>query len=118
MTQTRVTGEILLPSGAAVKASAVARVQLLDTSLVDAPASTVASTIIYDVASKLAKGEALTFELDCTINNPAVRYSVSVHVDQEGHGKVSLGDFVNGQSYPALTYGYPNVLSVQTVKVV
>ena len=117
MNKALVSGEIHLPAGVKVRASAIAHVHLLDTSLADAPSGVVASQHISDIAAKLAKGEALTFALQGPIGNERASYAVQVHIDLDGDGKVSLGDFVNAQSYPVITYGFPCRVSVQTVKV-
>lgn len=118
MAKTLVTGQILLPAGAAVKASAVAHVNLLDTSLADAPSSVVASAKRSDIAAGIARGEALTFALQGQLKSERASYCVEVHIDQEGDGKVRLGDFVNAQSYPVTSFGFPDHISVRTVKVV
>lgn len=117
MRKALVTGEILLPAGAGIKSSAVARVQLLDTSLADAPSVTIASQVVSGLASKLAKGGALAFSLAAENPDAQASYGVSVHIDQSGDGQVKPGDFVSTQSYPVITFGYPNRVCVQTVVV-
>lgn len=118
MSEERVTGEILLPKGCVVSAGATAHVQLLDTSMADAPSMLVAEQVINDIAARIARGEALTFELHGQVQSPHATYSVRVHIDQKGDGKVDLGDFVNKQSYPVITFGYPSHVVVQTAQVV
>lgn len=105
-----VTGEIELPVGVRLAAGAVIRVSLLDTSLADAP-----STMVDEQEIFVATQPALTFVLRCVEPNPGNNYSVRVHVDQDGDGRVSRGDFVNAQSYPVLTFGHPNHVTVRTV---
>ena len=117
MGKTLVTGEILLPAGASIKSSAVARVQLLDTSLADAPSVAIASQVVGAVATKLAKGGVLEFSLAAPNPDAQASYCVSVHIDQDGDGQIKPGDFVTTQSYPVITFGYPSRVRVQTVVV-
>ena len=34
-------------------------------------------------------------------------YAIRVHIDVDNNGKINPGDFVNMQSYPVITHGYP-----------
>ena len=40
------------------------------------------------------------------------RYEVSVLVDLDGDGKTGKGDYINKQSYPVLTKGFPDFAEV------
>jgi putative lipoprotein len=117
MAQLRVTGEVLLAAGSAVSARAVIHVHLLDTSLADAPSTVIASQVIDGIAGKIARGEALRFELHSPIQNRRASFSVSVHVDMDADGKVGPGDFINAQSYPVTTNGDPTQIIVKTMLV-
>lgn len=114
MRKARVTGEICLPVDARVNAKSLVRVQLLDTSLADAPALEVACQKIGGIEAKLARREMLRFDLTCDRVDPHASYSVQVHVDQNGDGNIKPGDFVNLESCPVITYGYPETVQVQT----
>jgi len=73
-------------------------VQVLDTTYADAPAQVVAHTSAH-VASD--EGETLqTVEIAFTPTGTA-DYRVRAHVDVDGDGAVSLGDFVTTAAYPA-----------------
>jgi uncharacterized lipoprotein YbaY len=39
-------------------------------------------------------------------------YAISIHIDVDNNGKINSGDFINMESYPVITHGYPkkNVL--------
>ncbi|HOZ96916.1 MAG TPA: YbaY family lipoprotein [Niabella sp.] len=52
------------------------------------------------------------FEIVCKDINPSDRYAIRVHIDIDRDGKVSRGDFINKQSYPVITFGYPNEISI------
>src|SRR6266498_3875269 len=78
-------------------ASAPLVIQVLDTTYADAPAQVVAHTSAH-VASE---GETLqTVEIAFTPTGTA-DYHVRAHVDVDGDGAVSLGDFVTTAAYPA-----------------
>jgi uncharacterized lipoprotein YbaY len=117
MSQPLVTGEILLPAHSVLPSRAVAYVHLLDTSLADAPSTIVAEQVIEDIAGRIARGEKIRFALYGEIQNLRASYSVSVHVDLDGDGPIGAGDYINVQSYPVITFGYPNHISVETVTV-
>lgn len=117
MSKALVTGEILLPAGASLKPSALARVQLLDTSLADAASVEVANQLVSGLAARLAKGETVEFSLVATHTDAQASYSVCVHIDQDGDGQIKPGDFVSTQNYPVITFGYPKRVCVQTVLV-
>jgi uncharacterized lipoprotein YbaY len=112
-----VTGEILLPAGVALPARAVAYVRLLDTSLADAPSITIAEQIIKDVAAQNAKWGSIKFALHGELRDARANYIVSVHVDVDLDGLVSVGDYISMQSYPVITFGYPDHVAVQTAQV-
>ena len=74
-------------------------VRLLDTTYADAPA-----TVVAEAQSHVEAGEG---ELVCSVELPAVAegtagYTVSAHVDVDGDGAVSSGDYVSTASYPVL----------------
>ena len=114
MSEPLVTGEILLPAGVVLPTRAVAYVRLLDTSLADAPSITVAEQIIKDVAAQNAKGRSIKFALYGELRDARASYTVSVHIDVDLDGLVSVGDYISMQSYPVISFGYPDYVAVQT----
>jgi uncharacterized lipoprotein YbaY len=94
-------------------ASAKAYVRLLNTSLADAASAAVAEQVIDHIST----GEKAAFILEPNSIDERDSYTVSVLVDLDGDGKVSKGDYISMQSYPVLTYGYPNELTVEVKKV-
>lgn len=44
--------------------------------------------------------------------DPRASYGVRVHIDVDGDGKVSQGDFISMQSYPVITFGHPSEVSI------
>lgn len=112
-----VSGEILFPNDSFLQDSAVGYIHLLDVSLADAPSFIVAEEVIEDIAERILKGETIKFALYGEIKNPRASYTVSVHIDLDGDGRVGRGDYINMQSYPVITFGHPNVIKMKVVKV-
>jgi uncharacterized lipoprotein YbaY len=91
---------------------AVIYVRLEDTSLADAPSRVVAEHVLTDVPARVTADGAIPFTLYVQQPDPRANYSVSVHVSMHGKGKtIRQGDYMNTESHPVLTFGYPaNVL--------
>jgi uncharacterized lipoprotein YbaY len=87
-------------------------IRLADTSLADAPSRVVSEQVLMELPpAGTAKGH-LSFALHGALPDPRASYSVSVHVDMQNDGKISQGDYINMQSYPVLTYGYPDRITL------
>jgi uncharacterized lipoprotein YbaY len=112
-----VSGEIVFAERPQLPPEATAYVQLLDTSAADAPSSKVAEQVLKNIAEKANQGEAIPFAIEGTIEGERVSYTISVHVDLDGDGRISQGDFINMQSYPVLTFGFPNHVSVEVRRI-
>jgi uncharacterized lipoprotein YbaY len=108
-----VKGQIKFAGSPDLPASAKAYVRLLNTSLADAASAAVAEQVIDHIST----GEKAAFILEPNSIDERDSYTVSVLVDLDGDGKVSKGDYISMQSYPVLTYGYPNELTVEVKKV-
>ena len=107
-----VTGIVKFEPGAAPPDGATVYVRLLDTSLIDVAAETVAQQVFEDVLwSSLPRG-GLEFCVQAACLHPRHRYEISVLVDCDSDGEISLGDYYTTQSYPVLTQGYPDRISV------
>jgi len=117
MSESLITGEILIPANTKIADTAVAYVHLLDTSRADAASTVISEQVIANVATKLSRGERIKFVLYGEIQNPQASYSVSVHIDVDADGQVGVGDYINVQSYPVATFGYPSHVEVKTVMV-
>ena len=112
-----VTGEIHFAQKPQLPSDAKAYVRLLDTSMADAPSRLVAETVLKDISQQANLGNPIPFALDGDPPDERRSYTISVLVDLDGDGKVSPGDFINTQSYPVLTFGYPNKVSVQVKQI-
>jgi uncharacterized lipoprotein YbaY len=117
VTQPLVTGEISIPADAALPAEAVAYVRLLDTTLADAPSITVAEVQLMGVALQIKQGKSINFVLVGEKPNLHASYTVSVHIDTDNSGQISIGDYITMQAYPVLTYGHPHHVVVEVKQV-
>jgi len=112
-----VSGEIQFAEQPHLPSDAKAYVRLSDVSMADAPSRLIAEQVLTDVAEKANSGKPIPFVLYDTIQDPQASYAISVLVDVDDDGRISRGDFINMQSYPVLTFGYPSHLTVQVKKV-
>lgn len=112
-----VKGEIKFAGKPELRTSAKTYVRLLDTSLADGPAKVVAEQVIEHIAGSLGKGEKVAFVLEPNSIDERSTYTVSVLVDLDGDGKISKGDYISMQSYPVLTHGYPNQVTIEVKRV-
>ena len=117
MSKSVVKGEIIFEGKPDLPASAKAYVRLLNTSLADAPSTTVAEQVIDHVARFVSKGEKVAFVLEADSINERDTYTVSVLVDIDGDGKISQGDYISMQSYPVLTFGSPSEVTIEVKKI-
>ena len=112
-----VQGEVHFEQPPNLPLGATAYVRLLDTSLADAPSSIVAEQVLTGIAADANAGRPLLFALYGTPPNARASYTVSIWVDVDSDGRISSGDYLTMQSYPVLTYGYPNQVTVQVRRV-
>ena len=108
MRKFRIAGEIKFAGRANLPPQATAYIRLLDTSLEDAPAETIVEEVLEDIARKVNENQAVKFILEGEIEDERGTYTVSAHIDADGNGRMTSGDFISMQSYPVLTHGNPD----------
>jgi hypothetical protein len=86
---------------------ATARIRLRDDTYEDAPAPTIATTVMTGFDPSGLTPFRLVGSVD-----PNKRYAVSVFVDMNGDDTTSLGDHWSMQSYPVVTDGWPRFVEV------
>lgn len=111
-----VEGEILL-EGARSFSGATAYVRIEDVGRADAASQVFAEQVMRNVSYTPGRDTQLKISLQGEAPNPQTSYSVSVHIDVDGDGQISRGDYISTQSYPVLTFGAPNRVSVQVQEV-
>ena len=112
-----VSGEILLGEEVQSFSSATIYVRLEDVSRVDAVATTVAEQVLRHVSHQAGHQSQVAIALRGTTADARARYAVRVHVDVDGDGHVSRGDYISMESYPVLTFGYPDRVTVRVREV-
>lgn len=112
-----VKGEITFEQDAPSFSGAVMHVYLENITVADMASEVVAECVERDVAfdSKVAKG--LLFSMAGTAVDSRASYAVRVHIDIDGDGQVTPGDFISTQSYPVITFGYPGEISIRVRQV-
>ena len=110
-------GEIVFGDEAIAFSGATLYVTLEDVTYTDDDAITVGKVVITNVAYNPLSPDNLTFEVPFQLLNPRALYSVRVHIDLNGDGRISTGDYVNTQAYPVLTRGNSSAASVRVRRV-
>jgi uncharacterized lipoprotein YbaY len=88
-------------------------VRLEDVSYADAPSRVVAEQVIPDVSHESGTEHTLRFALHGDVPDEKGRYIVTVHVYLQGQGRVPQANYLNVESYPVLTHGYPDQITVR-----
>ena len=110
-------GQIVFEDDAQAFSGATLNVTLEDVTYADSNAITVERFVKPEVSYDPAAREPLAFEMSAEVPDRNALYSVRVHIDLEGDGKISRGDYVNTQSYHVITRGHPSEVSVRVSRV-
>jgi uncharacterized lipoprotein YbaY len=86
-------------------------VRVEEASRLDAPASRIAEVALRGV-HVFPGSPAIPFTVRDVFSVPSGRYVVRVHVDVDGDGQVSRGDYVSVQSYPVLTGAAADIVAI------
>lgn len=107
-----VTGSIIFPQELSSFTGATANVYLEDVSLVDAPSEIIIKQVIPNISHNMGTENKVKFALFGEIPNPRAKYSISVQVTLYEDESIHQGDYITMDSYPVLTFGNPNHISV------
>lgn len=107
-----VTGKITFEEGAPSFTGATVYVRLENITVADAASEVIGDYVERDVAFDPKTDRDLSFAIAGEAANPRDSYSVRVHIDVDGDGEVSVGDFISTQTYPVITFGHPRQISV------
>ena len=112
-----VTGEIVLPPGDYPAPAAELVVQVEDISRADAPSVMIGEFRRRNVP--LRGGETIRFRIEIPADRIDERrlYSVRAHADMSGSGHVKKGDLLTTRSYPVLTHGHGDHISVAVQRI-
>lgn len=95
----RIRGTITFKGAIADISGAVVFVRIVDVSLADAAACTL-SEYRVSLSSRTNTSTKIPFELDVNIIDTRRSYTITAHVDLDGDGKISVGDYITMQSFP------------------
>ena len=116
--QGQVRGVLVLGGEVASFADATLRVYLEEVSRADAPATRVAQASLHPLHHRAGEVSRFDFELRGGPVDPAAHYSVRAHIDLDGSGQLAPGDLVTVQSFPVLTFGHPDRVTLSVRKIV
>ena len=107
-----VKGKITFEEAAASFTGATMYVRLEKIIAADIASEAVADYVDRDVAFDPKTSSDLSFAIAGNLPDPQASYAVRVHIDIDGNGAVTKGDFISMQSYPVITFGYPREVSI------
>lgn len=107
-----VKGKIRFEEVAPRFTGATVYVRLESITAADIASEAVADYVERDVAFDPKTSSALSFAIAGNPPDPRASYAVRVHIDIDGDGAVSKGDFISMQSYPVITFGHPREVSI------
>lgn len=107
-----IKGEITFEKDAPSFTGATLHVYLENISFIDAASEVVADYIEWNINFNPNTSNSIPFEIVYKNLDPGDRFAIRVHIDVDKDGKVSKGDFINVQSYPVITFGYPKEITV------
>lgn len=110
-----ITGTILFSDDVTPFSEATAHIRLLDVSKMDAPYETIAQQRIKHI--KYPSDEKIDFSLKGSIKDERGTYVVSVHIDVDGDGQISTGDYITTSYYEVPTVGNTTGLNVKVYRV-
>ncbi len=112
-----VDGEILIDE-VSILDKATIYIRIEDTSRADTSSEIIFEKILTNViiGSQQSK-HAIPFSLSIPSVQRSDLYTVSVHIDTNGNGKLDEGDYINMESYPLPLRGSKDKLSITAKKV-
>lgn len=114
---TLVKGEIFFSKELGSFSGATVNVYLENVIFLDAPAKIVAKQVIPEIDHEMGTENSVEFAFKGEIADISARYSLRVHVALQGNKQIHRGDYITMESYPVLTFGYPNQVLVRVKQV-
>ena len=107
-----VKGRIIFEEVARPFTAATIYVRLERITAADTASGSIADYVERDVAFDPKISSDLSFAIAGNSPDPRASYAIRVHIDIDGDGVVSKGDFISMQSYPVITFGHPTEVSI------
>jgi uncharacterized lipoprotein YbaY len=111
-TASLVKGEITFEAEAPPFTGATMYVRLENVTVADTASEVIAEYVERNVAFDPKTTNVLSFAIPVHAPDARTAYAVRVHIDIDGDGEVSPGDFISTQSYPVLTFGHPRDVAI------
>ena len=108
-----VEGEIHFVDVSSSIALATVYVRLMDVTLADAPSTVVEEQIIPDVSIGVEAPVTVSFSIRPVRLDERAAYVLMVHVDVDGEGIVTPGDYVTMESFPVSPIGSSTPMTVR-----
>ena len=110
------TGNVIVEGGRGFSGAQM-RIMVEDVSRLNAASISIAEKIIDGVSYDPTDGASLAFSLHGEVPDDRANYAVRVHIDVDRDGRVSRGDYITMESYPVLTQGHPERVTVRVREV-
>lgn len=107
------TVQVTFDPGAGAFQSAALYAYVEDVSRLDAPAQALGSAVLQDVSHQAGEVSGPQLTLQVSVPEASATVSVRVHIDLDGDGRYSRGDFITMESYPVLTRGHLDRVTVR-----
>lgn len=114
MTETLISGEIVLPDDAEHFSGAFVSIELEAIGMMDMPAEVVLEMTMGNVSYT---GKPIYFELDGHLPEHDGSYGVRVHINFDKHSGISIGDYVTKRANAVLEDGKREHITVPVEKV-
>jgi uncharacterized lipoprotein YbaY len=114
MTETLISGEIVLPNNAEHFSDAFVSVELEAIGMMDMPAQVVLEMTMSNISYT---GKPIYFELDGHLPEHTGSYSIRVHINFDKHSGISIGDYVTKRTNPVLQDGKRERIRIAVEKV-
>ena len=111
--QIPVTVQVTFDQGAGAFQSATLYAYVEDVSRADAAAQALGSAVLPGISHQAGDVSGPQFTLQASVPDANAYLSLRVHIDLDGDGRYSHGDFISMESYPVLTRGNPDRVTVR-----
>ena len=104
---------LIFPQSTRIFPQAVGYIRLEEVSRADTPSNIISEQVIRKISDKIRTENRLEVNLYGPNLNRRLNYAVNVHIDSDGNGQINRGDYINTESYPVLTFGRSNQVTVK-----
>ncbi|MGB3756300.1 MAG: YbaY family lipoprotein [Rivularia sp. (in: cyanobacteria)] len=111
-----VKGEVIFSQELSSFSEATVNIYLEDVTFIDAPSFCISKQVIVDINHQKGTINRVEFALNGKYDENS-RYIITAHVSINGSEEIQRGDYMTMESYPVLTFGYPNQVSIYVKEV-